>query len=1030
MTKAKAKKLLIAASMIGGVVVGSLSVSAIIISSTSQDTTSAKLIINDSNDKNILRSEEIVYNDKNNSILDRNVEVVTKEKEEDKITTINFVLKGEIVGVKTFANLQTTEDIVLSDYLPTGFKLAKEENKIVLNEVNNVEVIQEDVKFTTVFDFVYNNTTIKEITIQTINDEAIDVQKILPAELQAEYRIKFEEGFNLQIGATNKIPLEKITKKFVTKIIYKTAQKTLLEKDFTTYDDQKVNWESAIPQGYELANKEQEVVINKNQTNEILLVEIKKEEVEEEIKEEVVVPKVEEVVMVETTLKFRNFGKFFEEIKISTPQDSTINAAQYLPQGYSFVKQNTDKSGGIIIVDVKKETKEYTTTLRFINNGQVVHTKSNIKTYGDNPIQVNLYLPEGYELVNKNQTAVLGQINDIPVNLIEKKAVEENPKEETTPAVVIKPKEVVEEEIKVVTPPSTTVTEDTKPQAPKEEKNPIEIDKSFEVLKETEAIRKKEGNFNTTLDNQPDIDVKLEPTKPTSSADKEEIIRKAQESVQRIKRIADKYSKASSLTDADWKEIHDALGVTSQWEDNFNWFKNNLYDLSPGRDNFTHFKLSLDWVNREFQQYKNKGMIPVLNWQGGGIIYAFDYVNEKDNPVLNSYIKLNESRTFGSSNKYPHRDPSSVANGDYPGWSKTAVTNEYSQFGASVNDGVEIFKYTINPDNNTPGNREPKVIAVLDATNKNGYAKFLDILKKADQAGKRIDGIVIKRIGELNESQSFRDTLKDMPESIKKVSLFFTGKDTSSVYALKDKKIDEVEIFTSGSFTKTYDKYWGIDPISFKNTKVISFDWNAHQDYGTNVNVSQSIVFNTLRFQSSSISEINEGLYMTFVSRRGERIFQGIMPGSYPTILDFSKTSLQSMKGLDLHGYAFYEVVFNLTSNTFTVDLTTLSQQNWKNLLVKGPKRPEINFTGKQIQNLHLKGSTISNNYGQDLYGLMEGLRNYSLNVYVDSEAMKNAILSTSAWRSFGSNKRIFVGNPPVNSNGASSSFNAGGFDD
>ncbi|SYV93278.1 Uncharacterised protein, partial [Mycoplasmopsis synoviae] len=90
-------------------------------------------------------------------------------------------------------------------------------------------------------------------------------------------------------------------------------------------------------------------------------------------------------------------------------------------------------------------------------------------------------------------------------------------------------------------------------------------------------------------------------------------------------------------------------------------------------------------------------------------------------------------------------------------------------------------------------------MAVLDATNREGYNSFLKFLQDATRAGRKIDGIVIRNMGLIDKTQDFSQILSKMPDSIQKLTLFFEGKDTSSLIGLKDKKIQEIDLYNSSN---------------------------------------------------------------------------------------------------------------------------------------------------------------------------------------------------------------------------------------
>ncbi|SYV95688.1 Uncharacterised protein, partial [Mycoplasmoides gallisepticum] len=54
-------------------------------------------------------------------------------------------------------------------------------------------------------------------------------------------------------------------------------------------------------------------------------------------------------------------------------------------------------------------------------------------------------------------------------------------------------------------------------------------------------------------------------------------------------------------------------------------------------------------------------------------------------------------------------------------------------------------------------------------------------------------------MGLIDKHQDFSQILAQMPDSIQKLTLFFEGKDTSSLIGLKDKKIQEIDLYNSSN---------------------------------------------------------------------------------------------------------------------------------------------------------------------------------------------------------------------------------------
>ncbi|YAF50391.1 hypothetical protein MG1601_746 [Mycoplasmoides gallisepticum] len=161
-----------------------------------------------------------------------------------------------------------------------------------------------------------------------------------------------------------------------------------------------------------------------------------------------------------------------------------------------------------------------------------------------------------------------------------------------------------------------------------------------------------------------------------------------------------------------------------------------------------------------------------------------------------------------------------------------------------------------------------------------------------------------------------------------------------------------------------------------------------------------------------TLDQINEGLRIALKDRYGERIFQGAFgDGSWPTYLDFSNLpEIKSLQGMNFYGRVFKKLTLYNNSNVFTVDSKTLHQQQWSALLIKGPDRPKLMFVSPQkVDTLYIEGNAVDlgNNWGPELYGLIESGKYVFQTVYVDNETMANTLNNSQAFTTFG--KRAIV---------------------
>ncbi|WP_036433855.1 putative immunoglobulin-blocking virulence protein [Mycoplasmopsis columboralis] len=437
--------------------------------------------------------------------------------------------------------------------------------------------------------------------------------------------------------------------------------------------------------------------------------------------------------------------------------------------------------------------------------------------------------------------------------------------------------------------------------------------------------------------------------------------------------------------------------------------------IVPNQNPALDFKNAIELFSKELDERLANGWVPHVGFETYSFGVSWAYADPSKNVVRNHAIESNKKRYFGY-DKSPHRrEDNDIKNNNYPGWVKTDVTSNYSDLGVSKSDGIEVLQY--NPESEyartTEAGKSPRFVAVLDAANPSGYSKFLNFIKELGRTPfRKLDGIVIKNMGKYDRTQKFDHILSQIPDTVKKLTLIFEARDTSSLRALKDKHIEELEIYTSNG---ALDKEWAINPYALRGVKFVSFDY-AQQGYGT-------IVFNKLKFDAEdNLSTINEAFRMVFDTRSGERIFQGAFgDGSWPTKLDFSNVpAIRSLKGMFLNNRVFKELTLYNSTNVFEVDLATLTSQQWSALLIKGPERPKLYFSSPTLVNtLYFKGDSVPDNFGRDLYGLIESGNYHFQTIYVDNQAVADTLNSSQAFRTF--NKHAVVKPANFNANGGNS---------
>ncbi|AZG68625.1 putative immunoglobulin-blocking virulence protein [Mycoplasma struthionis] len=662
-----------------------------------------------------------------------------------------------------------------------------------------------------------------------------------------------------------------------------------------------------------------------------------------------------------------------------------------------------------------RKTKSVTIIDFVDERGSIVYKATFTRERDDkSELQWQSEIPKGYKLKLKPSEIKI-KIDDFnKVDVVKEAALPEKPKEDPTPPKTIeekKPEEPKKEEVNAPNPKPVVDVVETPPVPARplteEEKAPIASagediypesyvpNYDFSYIAAThpspitgeakEKLRKKIGNYNSLLSLNSFEDYER---------NKNELLRKFE------------------ITGADEIKNFDAF------------FKRMFRPDEPGRGNAAeNIKAVIRSYEQDWEAYAAKGMVPDIKfWQNYPTVneaVVWDYAKESDNPVLNHYIKLNKERYFASSTKYM-RNPGQLLDNDYYGWTKTDASNSYKELtkiedrnkvdsnGDKFDDGIRVYKYVPDSDNDAVTNKEPRYLAKLDANNNKGYEKFLKFITDH----KEITGVVIENMGQLNQKQDFSEILAKLPSNIKTLTLFFETTDTSALVGLKDKHLEDVELVTKGN---NLDSRWAIDPIAFRHTRHVSFDYNVNRspEYAAGVERAGSIMFNTIKpTKGTTPSEVKEAFTIAYRTKANWKIFNGNFgDGSWASQIDLSEhPELRSLEGLDLNDKVFTALTLHNDTNVFEVDSSTINRQNWDRLIVRGPQKAKLFFEGpRQVDTLYIKGNAVDlpQDYNKQFYGLFEAGREVFRNVYVDNEAMRKAIQDTQAAREHGINVQI-----------------------
>ncbi|QJB71542.1 putative immunoglobulin-blocking virulence protein [Mycoplasma sp. 1654_15] len=383
-------------------------------------------------------------------------------------------------------------------------------------------------------------------------------------------------------------------------------------------------------------------------------------------------------------------------------------------------------------------------------------------------------------------------------------------------------------------------------------------------------------------------------------------------------------------------------------------------------------------VDEETQKYLEKGL--TIEPDNANIQLRADGTLESHSwsPITNKttalYTRDNlKKRAFGY-NSYYWRPGGDILSGKYPGWTKTDITTQYSQYGASKTNGITVAKLRKDLGNNDETVRNEGIVVTIDMKNNTGYSKTKKFIEDLIRDKKEITSYRFLNMGATDGNQKFKDILLALPNKLPQLELFIEGTNhnTSFLSALEDKEIDELSIYTQGN---SLAEDWSINPWALKNVAWYNTnDYNVSSDYAKGAKVATIVSFNSLAFDDSdykgdgNYKRINDGLRMAYWTRNNEKVFQGHMgPGlnpdtkesenSYPTGLDLTRVT----KTKSLRGLIFYDEkkpsnskprrlnrigLYN-NSNTFEITAEELNEAHFDVLDTSNPfaqPKPKIFF--------------------------------------------------------------------------------------
>ncbi|QVK02539.1 putative immunoglobulin-blocking virulence protein [Mycoplasma mycoides] len=366
------------------------------------------------------------------------------------------------------------------------------------------------------------------------------------------------------------------------------------------------------------------------------------------------------------------------------------------------------------------------------------------------------------------------------------------------------------------------------------------------------------------------------------------------------------------------------------------------------------------------------------------------------NTVTSRIQKDNSTyRVFDYDTHY-NRSSDSIESGNYPGWTKTDVTNQYtSKYDFQEGQGITISELKRDKATDAKDKINSGLVLEIDVSKDYAYKKTKDLIKKLKENKQTITSYRIKNMGEKDSAQNFIEILSELPEEIPQLELFFSDKatNTASLIALENKKIKDLSLYTNGNSLR---RSWSYNPLALRNTTWINtIDYNVSAEYSKHEKISTRITFNTLAFdqkdyeKDGDYSRINDGLRMVYYARNNEPFFQGgFGPGlspdkslgenSYPTGLDFTRIpKIKSLRGLRFddeynssnRSRKITELTLYNTGSAFDISVEELNNANLEHLSTGegNPEKPKIYFSnGNETTSIKITGQGTISDKGRE----------------------------------------------------------------
>ncbi|QDF65024.1 putative immunoglobulin-blocking virulence protein [Mycoplasma nasistruthionis] len=896
-----------------------------------------------------------------------------------KITTLIRIVTRDGQDVTTPISVQSLEgDPIAFDqtWIPNGFKLQNEGKPVIKpGETNSIIVVPLENEVTTIIKFNWNNRPVsKPIEIVGEKDSQVDIKRYIPEGFEIS---KDETKPTLVTLANEEITfnLSKLsvvtTFKFVDNATNQQVGK--IRQLLTTVDDSRISTEkinNLIPAGYELLNKGQAIAIAAGQENEIRIQKI--------------------LITFTTTVEFydsQTNQTIGQRYSFETQDErQSIDWESKIPQDYHIVNVNQKITIGTHNrIPLAKNKRVFTYSIRFLEGSKLVFAKDG-EYFEDSTPSISEFIPSGYKLADVSLTTSFPQNGSQDYQVVK---------------IVDKPKPVVNE--------------------------PDPVD-NRDLPSPSEIINARQGAYVNIYNlNIPSKPSSIPSVSNSPSGIPAEVI------ADRRRRIQDLVKFANSnlpITVENLKDIYRekyeespihveqlVRYLTGQWKLGREISKEELRE---------HFRMAANAAAAAFESELAAGRIPIFEttcspWGcNTGPIYG--YLNKEDNPVLSRYISYNKQHIFGNDEEW-ERNPQEILEGRYRGWGKYDQSDQYPELvpsrerykvtytpdGRRVtnDDGLRVWAY--RPDENNKfaqKNKTPRSMLEVDASNKKGYVKFLKFLQDHPE----VTTVRVTNIGKTTKNEDLRNLLEQLPSGIAAVELFFSTRDTSASAGLKDKVLESAGLYTTLPNNDVFGaKRWGIDPITFKNTKFVHATGRTLLTFEgrSNEPVAESIIFDTIRpSKYRTFQDIVDGFDIVLHKKADFRIFNGTWgDGSWPRYVDFSlNPGIKSFKGLNLYERVFRGLTLHSDDEIWELPMKEIVPGQFKALVVDGPERAQLDFDNDSTDTLYLSGdpNEIGNNFGIHLYGLFEAGANTFRRVIVDSQRAKEFIEGTQAWSTFG----------------------------